>query len=102
MKKQMQKITLMMALTFGILSGSVALAKPVTGEVHVTVKGMVCAFCAQGLKKAFSKIPEVDKIDVSLEKKYIHLSLKKGQSLEDTKILETIKEAGYEGTISGH
>jgi len=80
---------------------SLAFAKPLTGEVHVQVKGMVCAFCTQGLTKSFKKLPEVQDVTVSLEGKFVHLVLKKDQSLEDTKILETIKEAGYEGTI-GH
>lgn len=80
---------------------ALAFAKPLTGEVHVKVKGMVCAFCAQGLTKAFKKLPEVQDVKVSLEEKYVHLTLKKDTSLEDTKIIDTIKEAGYEGTI-GH
>ncbi|WP_409480082.1 heavy-metal-associated domain-containing protein [Pseudobdellovibrio sp. HCB154] len=79
---------------------SLAFAKPLTGEVHVKVKGMVCAFCAQGLTKTFKKMPEVEKVNVSLEEKFVHLVLKKDASLEDTKIIEAIKEAGYEGTIS--
>lgn len=83
-----------------MLLASVALAKPLTGEIHIPVKGMVCAFCAQGLTKAFKKLPEVQDVKVSLEGKFVHLTLKKDKSLEDSKILETIKEAGYEGTIS--
>lgn len=84
-----------------LLLSTTAFAKPLTGEVHVQVKGMVCAFCAQGLTKAFKKLPEVENVKVSLEGKFVHLSLKKDKSLEDTKILETIKDAGYEGVI-GH
>lgn len=82
-----------------LLLATTVFAKPLTGEVHVQVKGMVCSFCAQGLTKAFKKMPEVEKIDVSLEGKFVHLTLKKDKSLEDTKILETVKDAGYEGTI---
>lgn len=84
-----------------MLLSTIATAKPLTRDVHVNVKGMVCAFCAQGLTKAFKKLPEVDSVKVSLEGKFVHLVLKKDKSLEDTKILETIKDAGYEGTI-GH
>lgn len=84
-----------------LLLSSLAFAKPLTGEVNVSVKGMVCAFCAQGLTKAFKKMPEVEKVNVSLEEKTVHLVLKKDTSLEDSKIIETIKDAGYEGTING-
>lgn len=83
-----------------MLLASTVFAKPLTGEVHVKVKGMVCAFCAQGLTKAFKKLPEVQDVKVSLEEKFVHLVLKKDASLEDTKIIDTIKDAGYEGTIS--
>ncbi|AZZ36588.1 heavy metal transporter [Bdellovibrio sp. qaytius] len=84
-----------------MLLAATVFAKPLTGEVHVQVKGMVCAFCAQGLTKSFKKLPEVQDVNVSLEGKFVHLVLKKDQSLEDTKILDTIKDAGYEGVI-GH
>ena len=33
----------------------------------VSVKGMVCDFCARGVEKAFAKDPDVMKIDVDLE-----------------------------------
>lgn len=84
-----------------MLFSTTVFAKPLTGEVHVQVKGMVCAFCAQGLTKAFKKLPEVENVKVSLEEKFVHLVLKKDKSLEDTKILQTITDAGYEGSI-GH
>lgn len=95
------KQLLIAALLSSSLLSSFAFAKPLTGEVHVQVKGMVCAFCAQGLTKTFKKMPEVQDVNVSLEGKFVHLVLKKDQSLEDTKIIEAIKESGYEGTI-GH
>lgn len=84
-----------------MLLSTLAFAKPLTGEVHVQVKGMVCAFCAQGLTKSFKKLPEVQDVTVSLEGKFVHLVLKKDAALEDTTILKTITDAGYEGTI-GH
>lgn len=71
-----------------------------TGDIHVDVKGMVCSFCVQGLTKVFKKQPEIDKVNVSLEKKSIDLVTKKDQSIDSEKILELIKEAGYEGTIT--
>jgi mercuric ion binding protein len=99
--KQLFKPLLIATLISTSLVSPLAFAKPLTGEIHVKVKGMVCAFCAQGLTKTFKKMPEVQEVSVSLEGKFVHLSLKKDQSLEDTKILEAVKEAGFEGTI-GH
>lgn len=82
-----------------VVAGQFVFAKELSREIHVKVKGMVCSFCAQGIKKTFSKIPEVKKIQVSLEEKFVHLSLKENKSLDSEKILNLIKEAGYEGTI---
>lgn len=83
-----------------ILMTSFAFAKPLSGEVHINVKGMVCAFCAQGLTKLFKKQDAVDKVHVSLEEKFIHLVLKKDQTMDSEKIVNLIKEAGYEGVIA--
>ncbi len=76
-----------------------AFAEPKTGDVHINVKGMVCAFCSQGLTKTFKKLPEVETVHVSLEEKFVHLKMKKDQSLDSEKILNLIKEAGYEGSF---
>ncbi len=79
---------------------SVGFAKPLTGEIHVNIKGMVCGFCAQGLTKTFEKQSAVEKVHVSLEDKSMHLTLKKDQSFDSDIILKLIEEAGYKGTIS--
>lgn len=68
-------------------------------EIKVGVKGMVCAFCAQGIEKNFMKLPEVSQVDVSLEKKYVLLKFKTGLSLTKEKIAEILKEAGYESVF---
>lgn len=68
-------------------------------EIKVGVKGMVCAFCAQGIEKNFMKLPEVSKVEVSLEKKYVIIKFKDGLSLPKEKIAEILKEAGYESVF---
>lgn len=65
-------------------------------EMKVGVKGMVCAFCAQGIEKNFKGQKEVSKIEVSLENKFVKLTFKEGQTLSKEKISELLKEAGYE------
>lgn len=64
--------------------------------VVVGVKGMVCAFCAQGIEKKFKAQKEVEKVEVSLEKKTVTLTFKPGQSLSRKKIAEIIADSGYE------
>jgi periplasmic mercuric ion binding protein len=65
-------------------------------ELKVGVKGMVCAFCAQGIEKKFSAQPEVEKVEVSLANKILKLKLKDGKSLSKEKIAELLKDSGYE------
>lgn len=67
-------------------------------EMHVTVKGMVCSFCAQGIKKNFGKHPEVSEVEPDLDKNLVVIKTKEGQSLSDEVIKEVINDAGYEVT----
>lgn len=68
-------------------------------EIKVGVKGMVCAFCAQGIEKKFKALPEVEKVEVSLENKFVKLSFKDGKRLDNSKITEVLKDAGYEAVF---
>ncbi len=71
-------------------------SKALPQEIKVGVKGMVCAFCAQGIEKNFKKQQQVSAVEVSLENKYVKLKFKEGQTLPKDKITEILKEAGYE------
>lgn len=64
--------------------------------IKVGVNGMVCDFCAQGIEKKFSKEKAISKIDVSLSDKLVTLTLNSGQDIDDQKISELLKGAGYE------
>lgn len=64
--------------------------------VQVGVNGMVCSMCAQGIKKKFSEVKAIEKIEVDLDKKLVTLSTK--ESVDDATIRERIKEAGYDVT----
>jgi periplasmic mercuric ion binding protein len=88
----MKKIILIVSL----LLSSFALAGE---ELKVNVKGMVCAFCAQGIEKNFKKQPEVDKIKVSLENKFVLITFKDGKRIPNEKIAAMLKDAGYESSI---
>lgn len=69
------------------------------GEIKVGVKGMVCAFCAQGIEKKFKAQNEVDSINVSLENKFVTIKYKDGQSLSQEKITQLLKDSGYEAVF---
>ncbi len=85
-------------VTLSLVVSSIAFAGQ---ELKVGVKGMVCAFCAQGIEKSFKKQPEIEKIKVSLENKYVLLTFKDGKSMPNEKIAAMLKDAGYDATFEG-
>lgn len=75
-------------------------AQSASSEITVGVKGMVCAFCAQGIEKKFKAEPEVSHVEVSLENKYVKLQFKEGQSMSHERIAQLLKDSGYEAVFS--
>lgn len=86
----MKKTVLVMAFAALFHSGAVF-----AETAKVTVKGMVCAFCAQGIKKKFGENPNVQSTEVNLDKKVVDLEFKKEKTLSDEEIKKLITEAGY-------
>lgn len=65
-------------------------------EISVTVKGMVCSFCAQGVKRSFGKLSTVQKVEVDLDKKLVKLRSKESSDVKDEEITKIINDAGYD------
>jgi copper chaperone CopZ len=62
----------------------------------VTVNGMVCSFCAQGIEKTISKMPQTKAVYVNLDKRIVAVEPKDGQKLDMAKIKAGIVDAGYD------
>ena len=56
---------------------------------------MLCAFCAQGIKKNFNKKSEVESTKVDLDKMEVEIKLKEGKSLSEDAIKEVVTSAGF-------
>lgn len=67
-----------------------------TKSFTVSVKGMVCAFCAQGIEKKFKEMPEVKSVQVSLKTKKVDVVTKGDAQISDEKIKEIVSESGYD------
>lgn len=80
-------LMVMMMLTAGGVMAS---------DIEIKVNGMVCSMCAQGIEKKFSSEESVQKIDVNLDHKMVHLQTKNGQNIPDSTIKKLITEAGYQ------
>ena len=62
--------------------------------VNVTVKGMVCSFCSQGITKKFQEAGVKD-VQVDLGSHLVTLKLVDNQKLEDKKITDLLQDSGY-------
>lgn len=88
----MRKISTALLICLAFFCPSVGAAE----NIKVTVKGMVCSFCAQGIKKTFLKNEKVKDINVDLDSKLVSIETKDDAALGDEEIRTTIKDAGYE------
>ena len=64
-------------------------------EVHVSVNGLVCDFCAQSIAKLFKKEKAVHDIDVDLTMGMVTIHIKSDAIMDDIKITELITQSGY-------
>jgi copper chaperone CopZ len=65
-------------------------------SMKVTVNGMVCAFCAQGIEKRIAKMDATQAVFVDLKKKTVLIQAKDGQTLDGKAITAEIVDSGYD------
>lgn len=63
-------------------------------KIEITVKGMVCSFCSQGITKKFNE-EKVKSVNVDLGKHLVTLELNEGQKLSNEKITQILTDSGY-------
>ena len=74
-----------------ILCASFACAE----TIDISVKGLVCDFCARTIEKSFQRTGKIDKIDVDLDKGQVLIETTPGKEMTDQEIGQLIKDAGY-------
>jgi len=90
----MKKLITILFLALSINSVS-AFATP---TLKVSVNGMVCAFCAQGIEKKVKALAETKEVYVNLKAHLVAIELKEGKKLSNETITKIIKDAGYDVT----
>jgi len=63
--------------------------------VKVSVNGMVCGFCAQGITKKLNNTHAVENVKVDLENKLVTFSTLPGKTFDDAALSKLITDAGY-------
>lgn len=63
--------------------------------IELTVNGLVCAFCAQGIEKKLRKFTATADVIVSLEHRLVAVALKDGTDIPDGELRKALTDAGY-------
>ena len=86
----------MKKIIIALVMGIVAFPSIAANSIKVTVNGMVCAFCAQGIEKRISKMGATKDVFVDLKKKTVTVEANDGQALDAKAISAEIVDAGYD------
>jgi copper chaperone CopZ len=86
----------MKKIIIALVMGISAIPSMAANTVKVTVNGMVCSFCAQGIEKRISKMSATKDVFVDLKKKTVAIEAKEGQTLDAKAISAEIVDAGYD------
>lgn len=86
----MKLIKLLVAITY------LGLSQVSFASMKITVNGMVCSFCAQGIEKSIMKMDDTKAIFVDLKNKVVVIEAKDGKSLNEKVISQEIKDSGYD------
>lgn len=85
----MKHLSLLIACT--LLASSAGAA-----TIEMTVNGLVCGFCAQGIEKTLRKHPATADVLVSLENRLVAVATKEGTDIADGELKKALTDAGYD------
>ena len=83
--------SILLCFTFNINANS----NKISEDIHVSVNGLVCDFCAQAISKVLHKEEAVEDVDINMDKAMIIIDLKDGHNIDNKKLTELIIGAGY-------
>jgi copper chaperone CopZ len=64
--------------------------------IEMTVNGLVCGFCAQGIEKTLRKNPATADVLVSLENRLVAIATREGTDIADAELRKALTDAGYD------
>jgi len=83
------------ALACGLWS-RVALAAASSSNYRITVSGMVCSFCVQGVEKRLKAVPGIEAVRIDLSKGLVEVTARSGASLDTAALKQAVRDAGYD------
>ena len=85
----MRTSRLLLVFTLFALEGHAA-------TIEMTVNGLVCGFCAQGIEKTLRKNPATQDVLVSLENRLVAVVTKDDTDIADVDLRKALTDAGYD------
>lgn len=64
--------------------------------IEMTVNGLVCGFCAQGIEKTLRKNSATQDVLVSLENRLVAVVTNEGADIPDAELRKALTDAGYD------
>ena len=65
-------------------------------RVEVTVNGMVCSFCAQGIERNLRRLSLTQAVSVDLKQHRVTINVKPGAVVDDQQIRKAIRDSGFD------
>ena len=84
----------LVALGLASLCHGVALAG--SSLYRITVNGMVCSFCAQGIEKRLKAVRGIQAVHIDLSKGLVEVTARSGSSLDAATLKQAVRDAGYD------
>jgi copper chaperone CopZ len=63
---------------------------------RITVAGMVCSFCAQGIEKRLRALPGTESVHIDLSRRLVEVTPRPGVVLDPAALRRAIRDAGYD------
>jgi len=63
---------------------------------RISVNGMVCSFCAQGIEKRLKAVAGIEAVRIDLSKGMVEVTARSGASLDAATLKQTLRDAGYD------
>jgi copper chaperone CopZ len=86
----------MKLINFVIATALLGLSQASLASMKVTVNGMVCSFCAQGIEKSLLKLDGTQAVLVDLKNKVVVVEAKEGKTLNEKDVRQEIIDSGYD------
>jgi copper chaperone CopZ len=64
-------------------------------KAELVATGLTCSMCSNSINKAFKTMPEVESVDIELNKNLFVITLKKGNKLTPKAFKDKVEKAGF-------